>query len=171
MKEDGKADCQDMLGVIEGVKSLASNSSPEERLIDLFMDVDSDLPVGQRLQLSGISSREAKELVGSPSFDEGLYDECRAFILFPAMAKVLQKLVSKAAGGNTNSIKLYLELMGKIKSKDNINVNMLQYNSLSDKEMDRRIESISKRLGVVDSNEEEEIDMGSIEDVRDVMNE
>jgi hypothetical protein len=125
-----------------------SGNALERVLVEQMMDVDSAEPIMHRLSRIGISRHDLKEVVGGIAFEEELYDYCRGEILLPAMGKVLGSLVAKAQGGSITAIRTYLELMKKLNAKVDVNVNMLQYNGLSDSELDRRLQSELRKAGV-----------------------
>ena len=124
----------------------------DQVLIEQMMDVESEEPLMMRLSKVGISKHALKEVIGNSTFEEDLYDHCRGQILLPAMAKILHSLVAKAAQGSIQATRTYLELMKRLNTKADVNVNILQYQGLSDTELDRRLEAELSRHGIDLSN-------------------
>ena len=138
---------------------VANSNNIEKKLIDEMLDVENEMPIMKRLSRMDVDRFTLKELTSSATFDQELYDHCRGEILLPAMAKVLHSLVRKAAGGSTQAQRTYLELMEKLNTKQDVNVNILQYKGLSDAELDRRLEAQLRKSGLeaVEADYEEEV--------------
>ena len=125
-----------------------TSQNADQRLLDLMMDVENAEPLMMRLNRAKISKGTLKDIVGQSTFEDDLYDECRGTILLPAMAKILHGLVHKAAGGNLPAMRTYLELMKRLNTKADVEVNILQYKGLSDSEIDRRLKTELARHGI-----------------------
>lgn len=131
---------------LKPVKPAQRGKDAERALIAVLMDVGNPDPVSVRLDRAGIDMYQLRELLDSNSFDVELYEYCKAALLIPAMAQVTHTLATRAAAGDANYTRMYLELIGKLKSHGDVNVQLNQYSQLSDMELERRIESEVKRL-------------------------
>jgi hypothetical protein len=127
---------------------MASSRNIDQVLIDQMMDVQNETPLMKRLERINVSKGTLKEIIGNSTFEEDLYEHCRGQILLPAMAKILNSLVTKAAGGSIQATRTYLELIKRLNTKQDVNVNILQYQGLSDSELDRRLEAELSRHGI-----------------------
>lgn len=127
---------------------MASSRNIDQILINEMLDVENETPLMIRLKRINIDRGSLKEIIGNSTFEEDLYDHCRGEILLPAMAKILHSLVAKAATGSIQATRTYLELMKRLNTKTDINVNILQYQGLSDDELDRRLEAELRRHGI-----------------------
>ena len=127
---------------------VATSRNLDQILINEMMDVQNETPLMVRLARVNIDKSALKEIISNSTFEEDLYDHCRGQILLPAMAKILNSLVAKAAGGSIQATRTYLELMKRLKTNADVNVNILQYNGLSDEELDRRLKAELSRAGI-----------------------
>jgi len=125
-----------------------SGNSIERVLIEQMMDVENSEPIMHRLKKMNVSPTDLAEIAGNPGFEEELYTHCKGAILLPAMSKILNSLISKATGGSIQAQRTYLELMKRLNTKIDVNVNLLQYQGLSDSELDRRIQTEMSKHGL-----------------------
>lgn len=131
-----------------GSNNNVTSSNIEEKVINEMMDIENKEPIMLRLAKMNVDKKTLKDITSNSSFDADLYEHCRGAILLPSLSKILNAMAVKAQGGSIQASRTVLELLKLLNTKQDVNVNLLQYQGLSDDALDSRLESELRKHGI-----------------------